>query len=77
MTLDWQNAATAAIVLLALGYFARYLLRLTRRRGSAGCRCCAQCPADTEETGERPLVCLNADIRPPPPPPGDGTVLPP
>jgi hypothetical protein len=59
MNVTWQDLITAGIVLLASAYVARYLVRVIRRKGAPGCRCCQQCPMENDETpvvklGERP-----------------------
>jgi hypothetical protein len=51
--ITWQDATTAGIVLVALTYTARHIVRAIRRRGSPGCSCCSQCPAESDE---KPLV---------------------
>jgi hypothetical protein len=60
MTITWQNGVTAGIVLVALGYLARCLVRLVRRKGLPGCGCCQKCPT---ETSAEPLVTF--DQQPP------------
>jgi hypothetical protein len=49
MNVTWQDLMTAGLVLLALVYFARYLVRLVRRKGAPACRCCQTCPMETPE----------------------------
>jgi predicted secreted protein len=56
MTITWQDVATVSIVLLSAAYVARYAIRLIKRKGSPGCGCCTNCPADPPE---KPLVRLD------------------
>ena len=58
MTITWQDATTAAIVLVALAHCARYLLRRFRRKGSPGCGCCTKCPAESSESA---LIALDVN----------------
>ncbi len=58
MTITWQDATTAGIVLVTLGYFACRMVRLVRRKRLPGCGCCPKCPA---ETPEKPLVVIDRE----------------
>ena len=44
-----QEATTAGIVLVALGYVAYRIVRLVRRKDSLGCGCCPKCPTEPPE----------------------------
>jgi len=61
MTITWQDLATAGIVLVALGYVARYLVRFVRRKGLPGCGCSQKCRG---EPPEKPLVTLGSKREP-------------
>jgi hypothetical protein len=59
MTLTWQDAATAGILVGAVGYLARRVVRLIRGRGLPACggtNCCAQC---VSKPAQEPLVTIN------------------
>ena len=56
MTITWQDAATAGILLVVIGYLARRLCVFLQRKGLPACGCCAQCPAEKPET---PLINLD------------------
>lgn len=60
MTITWQDIATAGIVLVALGYVARYLVRLVRRKGG-GCGCGRKCRG---KPPEKPLVTIDGKHEP-------------
>lgn len=51
----WQELATAAILLLAIGYVVRRVVRFVRRKGMPDCRCCPRCPAQTDD---KPVVVI-------------------
>ena len=52
MNVTWQDAATACIVLAALAYLTRRVVRLIRRKGMPRC-CCTKCPPTSSN---QPLV---------------------
>jgi hypothetical protein len=45
----WQEATTAAILLLAIGYVVRRVVRFIRRKGMPDCCCCPKCPAQKDD----------------------------
>jgi 8-oxo-dGTP diphosphatase len=57
MNTTWQEAAVAIVVLLAISYVARRLVRFVRRKGMPDCGCCGSCAA---ESPEKVLVTLDA-----------------
>ena len=46
MELTWQNGATIALIVAALGYVSWRLWRMTQGDRSAGCHACGSCPTD-------------------------------
>jgi hypothetical protein len=56
MTIAWQDIVTAGLVLAAVVYLGRRVVRLIRRKGFPGCGCCPACPA---EKHEEPLVQID------------------
>ena len=59
MNITWQEVATAAVLLLAVGYVACRVFRFFRRKGMPDCRCCPKCPADEHKN---PLVAIEDRI---------------
>jgi hypothetical protein len=62
MTLDWQTAIAAILVVSAAAYLLRRGWRVFMRRGT-NCGACSNCPADQTSAG-KPLVMLDALSKP-------------
>ena len=56
ITITWQGLTTLLIVLAAVGYLLRYVVRWVRRKGMPVCGCCKKCPT---ETPEKPLINID------------------
>jgi hypothetical protein len=68
MTSSWQDAATAVILLMTLGYLAYRAVRMIRRKGFPACGCGMRClDLDKgEDSHPEPLVKLNEPRQEPP-----------
>jgi hypothetical protein len=55
MSITWQDAAATAIVLGALAYVVRAMVRWARRKAAPPCGCCPKCPS---QQAKPPLISL-------------------
>lgn len=60
MNITLQDALTAAVVLIAVAYVIRRVVRSLRRKGLPACGCCGQCAAPEPD---KPLVKLDTPPR--------------
>jgi hypothetical protein len=64
MTFDWQNAVVLLMVAGAIGFLARRSWLALRQRAKKGCGACGSCAANQTAEGGKPLVSLDAMLKP-------------